>query len=88
MLTAHKLTQELTMDIKHLKNVNIVSRFFDKCIRLDNALIEIGKKPVVYKEAQRYIKPFMSLSEQAKAALNLEEGLDPILIAFEILKES
>jgi hypothetical protein len=89
MLTAHKLTQELTMiDIEHLRNVNTVSRFFNKCQALDQTLREMGKKPVAHKEAQRYIKPFMALSEQAKAAQNLEEVLDPMLIAFNILKES
>jgi hypothetical protein len=62
--------------IEHLKDVNVVSRFFNKCLRIDARLESQGKKPVAFKAAQDCIKPLMPLPEQARNAEILEKAID------------
>jgi len=62
--------------VEHLINVNVVSRFFNKCLRIDAMLESQRKQPVAFKAAQDCIKPWMPLPEQAKNAEILEKAID------------
>jgi len=70
--------------IEHIRNGDIVARVFRKCSQLDAIL----GKDVARREIQKYIKPLQPLSEQAREALSLEDTIDGLLAALEILKEN